>query len=226
MKYFKYKNENKTFKTVFNEQLKQLNEKEKKLYRKKKLYSVLLLCFWFLILAIGITMVIILSKLLPEMFSWMGLIIRIIGIAGVFFLSLFIVVKISGKFVHINYPEKSKEIIHKACQHLREYYEFNYPYIITKCYYCSNEIFTNHDICLFFVKNKLRITSDIYNGFVDGHKDLGCYEFDLSEIKYQYTKFGERFSTEIAAVNIKFILGMRAKKFIETEGKNIFSKLK
>lgn len=82
----------------------------------------------------------------------------------------------------VNVPAKKKEILSKACGHLRDYYGLQEPYIITKCFDAADKKFQKHDVCLFVVGGELRITADLIHGFLHGERDLGCYAFVKHEI--------------------------------------------
>jgi len=224
MKYFKCRNTNRLDKTVFNEQIKSLNKKKRKKYKRQKLFKILLFFLWLIVVLTGIFCFISLSNLITVsgekslvniLLKILRLLIIPIGIFITLIFSVFIIGKISDKIDWLKIPEKTKEIIKNACEQLRKFYGFNSPFIVTKCYSSSNERFIRQDVCLFFKDNKIRITKDIYNGFTKGINDLGCYEFELREIEINYIIFNNKTATEIISENMNFILGKRAKFFIE-----------
>lgn len=109
----------------------------------------------------------------------------------------------------------SRNALSKACAHLREYYGIKEPCIVTKCYESSDIRFTNHDVCIFFVDDELRITANIKYGFFHGKKDLGCYSFNADEIVLKKIQ-GENFLiAELKCGEVVFRMGYRAKSFIE-----------
>ena len=112
-------------------------------------------------------------------------------------------------------PLMKKEIFSKACQHLRDYYELQEPYILTKCYDSSNENFKDHDVCIFIVNDELRITTDLIRGFLHGDRDLGCYAFKKDEISISKKSENNRLIAELKSGDTFFLLGYRAKSFIE-----------
>ena len=114
-----------------------------------------------------------------------------------------------------------KEIFSKACEHLRDYYKLQEPYIITKCFDATDKKFQNHDVCIFVVGDELRLTTNIVRGFLYGERDLGCYAFKQEEITLSKQKNGDRLVAELRADNTIFLLGYRAKGFIN---KNFFVK--
>ena len=107
-----------------------------------------------------------------------------------------------------------KEIFSKACKHLRDYYQLKAPYIITKCFNSTDERFANHDVCIFVVGDELRITTNLVQGFLHGERDLGCYAFKKEEITLSKHNDGNHLIAELKANKIVFLLGYRAKGFI------------
>ena len=111
--------------------------------------------------------------------------------------------------------KKKKEILSKACGHLRDYYGLQEPYIITKCFDAADKKFQKHDVCLFIVGDELRITADLIHGFLHGERDLGCYAFVKHEITLSKQPCGQQLMLEMKAGENTFLLGYRAKGFIE-----------
>ena len=108
-----------------------------------------------------------------------------------------------------------QDILSKACEHLREFYGLQEPCIVTKCYDASDKKFKNHDVCIFVVGDELRITTNLKNGFFQEEKDLGCHAFLRDEITLTKIE-GEKFlMAELKAGETTFLLGYRAKGFIE-----------
>lgn len=108
-----------------------------------------------------------------------------------------------------------QDILSKACEHLREYYGLQEPCIVTKCYDASDKKFKNHDVCIFVADGELRITTNLKNGFFREEKDLGCHAFLRDEITIDKIE-GEKFlMAELRAGETTFLLGYRAKGFIE-----------
>ena len=108
-----------------------------------------------------------------------------------------------------------KTVLTPTCMHLREYYGWKEPCIVTKCYNSSDESFKSRDVCIFVAGDELRITSNLKYGFSDREKDLGCYAFTLDEISLRQIQ-GEQFLiTELKTGGAAFFLGRRAKNYIE-----------
>ena len=89
------------------------------------------------------------------------------------------------------------------------------PYIITKCFDAADKKFQKHDVCLFIVGDELRITADLIHGFLHGERDLGCYAFVKHEITLSKQPCGQQLMLEMKAGENTFLLGYRAKGFIE-----------
>ena len=112
-------------------------------------------------------------------------------------------------------PSMKKAALAKACSHLRDYYGLQEPFIITKCFDASDASFRNHDVCIFAVGDEMRITTDLIHGFLYGDRDLGCYAFKKHEVMLIKRQEEKRLCVELKADNITFLLGYRAKSFIE-----------
>lgn len=102
------------------------------------------------------------------------------------------------------------EVYLKVNSNKFKYYGLNDNYIITKCYYSNHLEFINHDVIVCFINNKIKITNDLYHSI----DDFGCYEFDINEIRYFNIKEDNLVKTKIVDNNDVFILGYRAKTFI------------
>ena len=143
------------------------------------------------------------------------------GIVGLIFLILSGVVTIGltmplwKKVESFHIPSMKKEIFSKACGHLRDYYELQEPYIITKCFDATDKQFQNHDVCIFVVRDELRLTTDLVRGFLHGERDLGCYVFKRDEITVSNQYDGNHLIAELKVGDTVFLLGYRAKGYIE-----------
>ena len=106
-------------------------------------------------------------------------------------------------------------LLRQATQELRQFYGFQEPFLVTKCYCASDRRFDRHDVCLFLVDGKLRLTVNLHYGFFDPRRDLGCYEFDFSEIELLPGWHKDREAVELRFAEITFLLGRQTKTFIE-----------
>lgn len=93
--------------------------------------------------------------------------------------------------------------------------------MITKCFDSTDRKFKNHDVCIFIVGDELRLTADLVRGFLHGERDLGCYAFKRHEITLSKLQEGNHLIAELKAENTAFLLGYRAKGFID---KNFINK--
>lgn len=229
MRYFRYKNIDKNLNNALEEQYKTLNNCEKRIFRKKKIWQKISTVVSLFIYVTAVTLGIYLLKSISQPSGW--LLKLVVGIAKV--IAGFTILIVSGiltvgltmplwkKVESFHLPIMKKEIFSKACSHLRDFYEIKEPYIITKCFEATDNKFQNHDVCIFVVDDELRITTDLIRGFLHGERDLGCYAFNEHEIKLTKRQFGKQLMAEMNAGKTTFLLGYRAKSFIE---KNFTSK--
>lgn len=223
MRYFKYINTNKNMSNALNEQYKTLTGDEKRTFRKEKRWrkfiTILVHFVFFSCMVIGFFLL----KSIPLPSAWF-LKVFVIVFEVIFFivwliacgeLTIGLTTPFWKKVESFNIPTIPREIFSKACGHLRDYYELHDPYIITKCFDATDKTFQNHDVCIFVVGGELRITADLVRGFLHGERDLGCYAFKQEEITLSKQKSGNHLIAELRADNTVFLLGYRAKGFIE-----------
>ena len=221
MRYFKYKGSQTTEKVALREQYKVLTKEEKRLVRKDRFlntlgnvvfYTIFIVsfgcCFW------GLKQIPVPEKLFEIIMCHIGKFI--LGAVALFLciiISAFVALPIFSN-------NEGKQLIYqkflaKACEHLREYYGLQEPCIVTKCYDASDKKFKNHDVCIFVVGDELRITTNLKHGFFYEERDLGCHAFLRDEITLTKIE-GEKFlMAELRAGETTFLLGYRAKGFIE-----------
>jgi hypothetical protein len=223
MRYIKYKNVNKNMSNALNEQYKILTKDEKRIFRKAKRWRKFSASFFYIIYIFFAIVGIFLLKLIP---SPNFLILKILvivgkGIVGAIFLivdgilAAILTMPLCVKADSFNIPAMRKEIFSKACGHLRNYYELQEPYIITKCFDATDKKFQNRDVCIFIVRDELRLTTDVIHGFLHGERDLGCYIFKREEIIISKQKDESHLRAELKAGDTVFLLGYRAKGYIE-----------
>ncbi|MGN0814820.1 MAG: hypothetical protein ACI4MH_06290 [Candidatus Coproplasma sp.] len=223
MRYFRYKNTDKNVNNALKEQYKTLTEDEKRTFRKEKRwrrFSTIVALTVFISCTVA---EIFLLKLIPvpddkffEALVIAGKVIvwLIMFIAGGV-LTVVLTTPLWKKAESFHIPSMKKEIFSKACKHLRDYYRLQEPYIITKCFDATDKKFQNHDVCIFVVGDELRITTDLINGFLHGERDLGCYAFKREDITLLKQKDGNRLVVELRTDSAVFLLGYRAKGFID-----------
>ena len=154
-----------------------------------------------IILAIGLTIL----KLIPALF---GLIISAI-------LGALVALPLWGKST-VREKDVRQQYLHEACETLREYYGFREPFLVTKCYSCTDRKFDRHDVCLFVVEDELRITANVNYGFFHPDRDLGCYGLTRQEISLSPVQYKESNALQLEADGVTFLLGTRAQGFINT----------
>ena len=225
MRYFRYKNTNKNINNALAEQYKTLTEDEKRTFRKenrwRKFSTIVTLIIYTSCLVAGIFLL----KLIPLPSAWFWKTLVIVGEVIVGFILLItcgvltaaLTMPLWKKVESFHIPSMKKAIFSKACKHLRDYYQLQEPYIITKCFDATDKKFRNHDVCIFIVEDELRITTDLVRGFLHGERDLGCYAYKLNEISLAKQQSGNHLVAELKADNTVFLLGYRAKGFIDKE---------
>ena len=223
MRYFRYKNTDKNVNNALKEQYKTLTEDEKRTFRKKKRWQKF---STIVTLTVFICCIIAESFLLKSIPVPNDNFLKVLVIVGKVIVG-FILLIVSGGLTAIlttplwkkvetfDIPLMKKEIFSKACKHLRDYYQLQEPYIITKCFEATDKNFQNHDVCIFIVGDELRITTDLIRGFLHGERDLGCYAFKIEEITLLKRNNGKHLVAELRADNTVFMLGYRAKGFID-----------
>ena len=222
VRYFKYKNTDKTKKSAFKEQYKALTVEEKRIFRKKQILEKCGCLVMALIFCLTVALGSFLINLIPTspylIVKILLIIVKVISYPVLLLLSLVFSVILSipvwDKADSLNVTEKKKEIFSKASAHLRDYYGFDEPYIITKCFDSTDKKFIDCDVCIFVCDGELRITKDIVHGFLYGEKDLGCYAFRADEIKLSKQIGEKRFRCELSSNDVTFLLGYRAEKYI------------
>ena len=223
MRYFKYKNTNININNALKEQYKTLTEDEKRTFRKEKRWRKFSTIVSLIIYISFIVAGIFLLKSIPLPSAWFLEILVIVGEVIIGFILLIasgvltvtLTMPLWKKVESFHIPSIKKDIFSKACKHLRDYYQLQEPYLITKCFDSTDKKFENHDVCIFVVGDELRITTDLVRGFLHGERDLGCYAFKKEEITLSKQNVGNHLIAELKANNIVFLLGYRAKGFID-----------
>lgn len=222
LRYYKYKNTDKNINNALKEHYKTLTEDEKRTFRREKRWSkfstIIFLVIYISIVVSGIFLL----KSIPLPSAWPLKILVIVGEMIIGFILLIasgvltvaLTMPLWKKVESFHIPSIKKEIFSKACTHLRDYYQLQEPYIITKCFDATDKKFMNHDVCIFVVGDELRITTDLVRGFLHGERDLGCYAFKKEEITLSKHNDGNHLIAELKANEIVFLLGYRAKGFI------------
>ena len=223
MRYFKYKHTNKNMNNALKEQYKTLTENEQRTFRKEKCWrtfsTIVSLIIYFSVMIAGIFLL----RAIPSPQACFWKVLAAIAKAVLAFaliiagglISAALTMPLWKKAQSFRIPSMKKEIFSKACGHLRDYYELREPYIVTKCFDATDRKFQDHDVCLFVVGDELRITADLVRGFLHGERDLGCHAFKQEEITLSKQRNGNRLIAELRADHTVFLLGYRAKGFVE-----------
>lgn len=223
MRYFKYKNTDKNMNNAIKEHYLTLSKDLKLAARKKKAWQTCGSVVGLISFGCCFFASIYLLKIIPNPSNvWLMILVTICKVIAGFLLLLisglltFVIINpILKKVESYRIPQIRKDVYSKACAHLRKYYKLQESYVLTKCYDSTDEKFKNHDVCIFVVDDELRITTDLINGFLHGHRDLGCYAFKREEIDVSKKVDGKLLCAMLKTENICFLLGYRAKRFIE-----------
>ena len=225
MRYFRYKNTDKNINNALKEQYKTLTKGEKRTFRRekrgRKFSTAVTFAVFFSCIVFG--SLLLKSIPLPNNEPLQALVIVgevivdiiLLIVSGI--LTVVLTTPLWKKVESFHLPSMKKEIFSKACGHLRDYYQLQEPYIITKCFDATDEKFRNHDVCIFVVGDEIRITADLVRGFLHGERDLGCYVFGRDEITISKQQDGNHLVAELRADDTVFLLGYRAKGFIDNK---------
>ena len=230
MRYFKYEESDNGRDTALKARYRALTDREGRICRKRKrwqTFGIIAACIIFSVVFIAGSS---LLKLIPRPTGWFWRIFAGLGKAIAGF--LIIVIAGAAMVVPLKLIEKKaaspdpsamkKELLSEACRHLRSYYGLQGSIIVTKCFDAADDRFKNRDVCVFIAGDELRITADLIHGFLHAERDLGCYAFTKQEIVLSERPRGEHPAAELRAGGAVFLLGHRAKKFIE---KNFIGKV-
>lgn len=223
MRYFKHKNTEKSVENALKEQYIALIRDEKRTLHKEKIWrrvsSIASLIIFFFCVFASVYLLYIIPNPSDEWLEILVIIGKVICGPILFIISGFVTAVITSplwkKSDSYNIPLMKAEIFSKACEHLRNYYGLEEPYIVTKCYDSTDKKFINHDVCIFISNDELRITTDLVRGFLYGERDLGCYAFKQGEIVLSKKRDHNLLIAELKVGDIVFLLGYRAKRFIE-----------
>lgn len=225
MRYFRYDNTNEGQNNALRERYKTLTVKEKSTLRKKNVWKdlggVVTATLFFLFVVIGICLIELIPQ--PDWWLWgilvsvgklmLGLILLIVSGISAYILTL----PMRKKAESFHLPPMKREILSNACGHLRDYYELQEPYILTKCFDATDEKFKNHDVCLFVAHGELRITTDLVRGFLYDERDLGCYAFKRDEIMLSKREDENHLIVELRTDNTVFFVGLSCKRLYREE---------
>ena len=222
MRYFKYKHTNKVYNAAWKAEFTRLTKDEQKIVRKNKVLQKIGVTVSFVVMIAFFVGGVFAMQMIPKPES---IVLQFLHAILIFFLVIvdFCLSGLVGfaaaspifKRVTDHPLVLRQKALHQACAHLRRYYGMQEPFIVTKCFDCSNENFKNHDVCIFVHGDELRITADLQRGFAHGEKDLGCYAFRADEITLTKQDREGHLTLELRTDKVTFLLGYRAKGYIK-----------
>ncbi len=234
MRYFKYDPPTPLKTEEQKQQYAALTKAEKKLRRRDKIMTVLA---WVVIIAVFVAVFALgqwaNGRITESIFDLFGdesvvwgvisvvaclvftVIFEIVIVAVSILVAAFASMPFWNSISNTHHARAKHEVLSNSCAVLREFYGLQEPCVVTKCYNSSDKRFKDHDICLFVVDGELRLTTNLQYGFLDMRRDLGCYAFETGEIALSESRAGERLAVELRAGEATFLLGQRAKAFVE-----------
>ena len=221
MKYIKFKNMNKVLRRVDKLALSELPLDEQKIIKRKRNISNFLTIIAFVIFVLlNIFFIFVIQlikepeKLIPKLLY--GILIFFLMIIELIVSGLIVGIPFEKILNKVNCPKLrySKYNISKACDIIRKYYKLDDEYLITKCFYSTNQSFNDHDVCIFRVSDTIRITGDIVKGYLNDNSELGCYSVKTHEVKIYKDNYNNKRVAILEFGKEKFILGIKAFSFI------------
>lgn len=229
MRYLQYKTSKRVLFHINKAYYQGLPTEKKRTFRKNKFWKILSTVVVYLVLITCLTLGGTVIKSIPTMGSTLWKILLMIAKVLLWCLLLVLSMVITAvvaspilkKGEAYCDPAMNTEMRSLLRCKQRKYYGMTEPYLVTKCFDCTDNRFINHDVCIFVANDELCISADLVSRHAS--KDLGCYCFRKDEIVLTRLQDENRFVLELKAVNGKeevvFRLGYRAKSFIE---KNFF----
>lgn len=212
MKYIKYPFYNSILRNESKLRFKNLDKEARMNVRKNRIIAYVLITLYFIFVVSFIFIIKYLIKIIENrIYETLMMIGMVLATMIVPIAIIVLIYKLISKYISpTTIGELTLQNIQDITKPLRKYYKIYGPSIVTKCYKCSNESFTNKDVIIFFHNGKIRIVLDINHTI----KDFGCYEIGLNEMKTSYVEEEGKIKTLLNAENIEFYLGKRAKVFI------------
>ena len=178
--------------------------------------------FWVLFLVLGGAQIFLINWIMPGEEGIVWVIVDFVG-KGILYGFAFILAAIAAAVAASplwgkrQNTEKAllREALSVACTELKAFYQFQKPFLGTKCYRSSDRRFDRHDVCMFVVGDELRITANLHYGFFDPKRDLGCYCLSRREITLSDTQHKDRSAVELQADGVSFLLATQAAAYIK-----------
>lgn len=222
MRYFRYKHTNRVYNDAWKAEFAQLTKDEQENVRRNKTLQTAGTIVFFTVAVVCVVGWSLAMQLIPHpthillQILWYGMffLLMIVGLCIGVLAGYVAAAPIFNKVT--DHPQAfRRKALQEACEPLRKFYGVQEPYILTKCFACSDEKFNNHDVCIFVHEDELRITTDLFRGFAYGDRDLGCYAFRADEISLTKREREGHLAAELKADNIVFLLGYRASGFVK-----------
>ena len=200
---------------------------EKKRHRKARFFSLLTTLLFWTVSALCFLLFLFFFSFVPEapdspLLSFLRGALFVVYLLITLFVSLLLgLLPCLPLWEKTECPPSNKEaarLLHLACRPLRESYGVKKPLLVTKCYDSSDTAFCQKDVLLFFVENELRLTANLKHGFYDKEGDLGCYAFACEEVTLREEQKEKLRLCILETEGVRFALGKKAKRFIETKG--------
>ena len=222
MRYFRYKHTGRVYNDAWKAEFAKLTKDEQKNVRKNKILQAIGTIAFFAVIIACFAGGCIAIKQIPKperslllvLYYFVKVLLSIVNFGFSGFVGYMVALPILKKITETPYAFR-RQTLYDACAPLRKFYGLQEPYVLTKCFECSNEKFNNHDVCIFVHEDELRITTDLLRGFAYGDRDLGCYAFRLDEIILTKQEREGHLALELKADNVVFLLGYRAKGYIK-----------
>lgn len=221
MRYFRYEGSMVDLKTLKKRHRELSEDAANARRREKRLDKLGTAVFWVVFLAVLSGLQYLIIRFIPESDS---AVLQILDWIGDLVLTLFAIVlsAIVGAVAAVpiwNRHQKSEKeltraLLSQACGYLRDFYGYQEPCLVTKCYQSSDYRYRRHDVCIFVAEGELRITANLQYGFFDPKRDLGCYALAREEISLSDAQYKDRPAVELRAGELTFLLGQKARVFI------------
>lgn len=211
MKHRKYRIDAETL--ILKEKIRALSAKQRIRYRARKVFADLIVVSLFAEItalaflaknASSLTENAVLARILSVLF-WALLIPLPVALTILF---VFLLNRALPPFPLHAATRKAMEKIHE--KRVR-FYGLREPQLVTKCYGSSRKGLENRDVSLCYADGKIKLTNDFRHSFYD----FGCYVFSPEEISFGYLTEGRIVKTELRTENDFFLLGRRAKSFLD-----------
>lgn len=225
MRFIQYKSSKRVLFYINKAYYQSLPTEKKRAVRKNKFWNILGIVVIYLVLSICLILGGTVIKSIPTMGSTLWKILLMIAKALLWCLLLVLSMAITAvvsspilkKAEAYREPAVNVEMRSLLRCKQRNYYGMTEPYLVTKCFDCTDNRFINHDVCIFVANDELCVAADLVSRHAS--KDLGCYCFRKDEIALTRLQDENRFVLELKAVDgtkeVAFRLGYRAKSFIE-----------